>query len=178
MFKIAQLTSAGVKACSGTPVPVNSFSILVHTQRILMPSDGKHFPCIPTICFPGIYHRQLHCQLSSCLLVCHTEEILMDRRRHCLKTGHFCFSLKCLFNIMNFFTGCSTSIYWMILLATDSKAVFSIVNGYLWKGKKSILCQHSGNLQVDLEKNQRGKWPGQMGKSRSVLCGRNSKIYT
>jgi hypothetical protein len=34
MFKIAQLTNAGIKDSAGTPVAVNSFSISVHMQRI------------------------------------------------------------------------------------------------------------------------------------------------
>lgn len=138
MFKIAQRTSAGVEDCWGTLVAVNSFSILVCAQKILMPSDGKHFSCIPTICFLGIHHSQLHCQLSGCWLVCHREEILTDRL-HCLKMGRFCFSLKWLFNITFFFTECSTSIYWMILLATDKKAAFSIMNGYLWEENKHTM---------------------------------------
>lgn len=47
------------------------------------------FFCILTICFLGIYHSQLHCQLSGCLLVFLMEEILMDRDWIAWKLGIF-----------------------------------------------------------------------------------------
>lgn len=65
------------------------------------------------------------------------------------KRGHFCFSLKCLFNITIFFREYSTSIYWMILISLS------------WmdtpERKQNILLgQLSSNLHVDLERNQWG----------------------
>lgn len=134
------------------------------------------FSCIPTICFLGIHHRQLHYQLSSCWLVCHREGMLMDRL-HCLKTGYFCFSLKCWFNITNFLQSVQQALTeWFCWPLTRRQLSLSWMDTCERKG--NILCQLSSSLHMDLERNQRGKWNGQMGRSGRVLCGQNAKICT
>ena len=77
-----------------------------------MPSNGEHSSCITTICFLGTHSSQLCCQLSSCLLVYHTEKL----RTHgwdLLKIGHFCFSLKCFPNVLSFLQNVQQALYWM-----------------------------------------------------------------
>ena len=94
-----------------TLVPVNSISIFGTYQKSLMPSNGERSSCITTICFLGTHSSQLCCQLSSCLLVYHTEKLRMHGL-DLLKTEHFCFSLM-FSQYLIILTECPTSTYWM-----------------------------------------------------------------
>lgn len=122
-------------------------------------SDGKHSSCITTICFPGIHYRQLCCQLSSCLLVCHMEKLLMDWL-NLLKTGHFCFFLKCVFNTLSFLQNIQQAfILWFSWPLTTGQ--FHIHEWVSWK--KLYPCQLSSKLLMELGKdhkkeNEMVKW--------------------
>ena len=104
-----------------------------------MPSNGEHSSCITTICFLGTHSSQLCCQLSSCLLVHHTEK-LRTHGLDLLKIGHFCFSLKCFLNVLSFLQNVQQALYWMTPADPWQQGRLRIVNKLRSVQVQSLSC--------------------------------------